>query len=112
MGKKSLVWDYFRTDVSNKVKKVVCVMCDKVVLSSGNTTNLYQHLKLNHKKDLSKLEELEKSAGNASLSGKARGNVSAPEQPIQNGDCQGSSSSCTGKAGIMIYLYQMTISKF
>ena len=52
--KRSVVWCYFST-----VDKVTarCVVCDKRVAHSSNTTNLFKHLKTTHPESHSELEK-------------------------------------------------------
>lgn len=44
VGKKSPVWAHFVV-ADNGAK---CLLCNKEVLGRGNTTNLFQHIKINH----------------------------------------------------------------
>lgn len=57
--KKSVVWKFF-----NKLddKFVKCTMCNKEYKYSGNTTNLNDHLKRKHEKELTKVTEGEGSS--------------------------------------------------
>lgn len=44
MGKRSSVWEYYESNEANPK----CKMCKKVIMASGNTTNLTRHLKNKH----------------------------------------------------------------
>lgn len=45
MAKRSIVWNYFFKE-SKEISR--CKMCDKVVRTSSNTSNLLTHLKVKH----------------------------------------------------------------
>ena len=48
MGKKSSVWDFFTQDTTSKIKRAKCNECQEYVRTSGNTSNLYTHLRIHH----------------------------------------------------------------
>lgn len=48
MSKKSFVWEYFaKDDVFSRY--AICNLCNKTCKTSGNTSNLRDHLKRTHK---------------------------------------------------------------
>lgn len=51
--KRSAVWQYFQADNETTAS---CVICKKAVKYSGNTTNLFKHMK-NHEKENAELKK-------------------------------------------------------
>ena len=61
---KSVVWKYFsvkmnRGGVTQRDKRVTCMLCAQKVAHGGSTINLKNHLKMNHRKDYEELFENE-----------------------------------------------------
>lgn len=55
--RKSAVWHFFSADPGQKA--AVCTLCNEIVRTSGNTTNLFNHLKKAHKTSYDEVEMMQ-----------------------------------------------------
>ncbi len=72
-GTSSVVWKHFGFELSDvEQKKIVCKLCRTIVSApQGNTTNLFNHLKINHKVVYDEVIKEQKTQKSASTSASA-----------------------------------------
>ena len=66
--KRSAVWLHFDDDGQEDPSKATCQICGEAIQHSGNTSNMFKHLKKKHPVESAAIEDKRKEEATASTS--------------------------------------------